>query len=415
MIPPPRLNQLVDNTQNNVNHNNLHPRNLNISVLQTSPSTRRRNYEFVDDLEEGIVSNSDQRERNTFCKINPSPHLFLQIKHLTAWALLDTGSQITAMSESFYEKLKEKYKLNVLPVSNIFVSTAIGQKNTTIKKHILVDFQIDEFTSSFVFVVIPHLSCDIILGNDWNLKNGTVIDYKNTTIQLKGKIVALKSVMFEPRTSDKILLSQNEDKIFIYLCKAADLTKLINSKEKTNKILKSRGVTRKLYTNNFSYINSMYCENNNNVYNNTDFDEYVEEKIFNNNTVVSIKSLAINELNRADNDLVDVSKDNNITNLSEELSSYACKLTLLDLGQRQRFTTVLLNNQTLFSDKPGCARGYNHIIKITTKNPVIRKSYPVPLALRDKVRIKLQQMIEDKIIERSISPHCNPLRIVHKK
>ena len=127
-FPPPRLNQQVDYTQNNYNHNNLHPKNLNISVVQINPSTRRQNYEFVDDLEEEIELNSDQRERNIFRKINPSPHLLLEIKHLTTWALLDTGSQITTMSESFYDKLKEKYKLNVLPVSKIFVSTAIGKK-----------------------------------------------------------------------------------------------------------------------------------------------------------------------------------------------------------------------------------------------------------------------------------------------
>ena len=38
----------------------------------------------------------------------------------------------------------------------------------------------------------------------------------------------------------------------------------------------------------------------------------------------------------------------------------------------------------------------------------------MPLTVRDKVREKIKTMLKIGIIERSISPHCNPLRIVQK-
>ena len=50
----------------------------------------------------------------------------------------------------------------------------------------------------------------------------------------------------------------------------------------------------------------------------------------------------------------------------------------------------------------------------TTINPVINKTYPVPFALRDAVAKCIDEMLEAGIIERSVSPYCNPLRIVKK-
>uniref|UniRef100_A0A6V7LHY6 RNA-directed DNA polymerase n=1 Tax=Bracon brevicornis TaxID=1563983 RepID=A0A6V7LHY6_9HYME len=56
-----------------------------------------------------------------------------------------------------------------------------------------------------------------------------------------------------------------------------------------------------------------------------------------------------------------------------------------------------------------------HTIKLKNEKAFLKKSYPVPLALRDKVRSEIRNMLNMGIIEHSNSQYCNPLRIVMKK
>nr|AKD28118.1 pol polyprotein [Glypta fumiferanae] len=98
-----------------------------------------------------------------------------------------------------------------------------------------------------------------------------------------------------------------------------------------------------------------------------------------------------------------------------ELPRVACKLTRLDDSQKQDFCEVLKKFECVFSNKPGCAKGYEHQLKLTTDRPNIRHTYPVPFKLRNATSITIKKMIEDQVIERGISPFCNPLRIVQKE
>ena len=130
---------------------------------------------------------------------------------------MDTGSQVTEISEKFYERLKCKKIIQELPVSNVIVSTAIGNKNTTVKKQALLDFECDGYTNNHVCLIIPYLSSDIILAKDWNLRNGIEINYNNQSIHIKEKVISKKSVLFERSVLEKICTSQNKETTFIYI------------------------------------------------------------------------------------------------------------------------------------------------------------------------------------------------------
>ena len=182
------------------------------------PSACRKSYNFVHDLEQGIINNNKDRQQiNKINKIPQSPQIKIKIYDVNTWALLDTGSQITAISEKFYERLKCKKIIQEMPVSNVIVSTAIGNKNTTVKKQVLFDFECDSYTNNHVCLVIPYLSSNIILGNDWNLRNGIVINYNNQSIHIKEKVISSKSVLFERSVSEKICTSQNKETTFIFI------------------------------------------------------------------------------------------------------------------------------------------------------------------------------------------------------
>ena len=356
--------------------------------VNSGPSTCRQSYDLVRDLEKGIIDNKDRHNTNKLNKIPQSPQLKIKINDVDTWALVDTGSQITAVSEKFYETIKCKNKIHEMPVSNVIVSTAIGNKNTTVKKQILLDFECDGYINNHICLIIPYLASDIILGNDWNLKNGIVINYNNQSIRIKEKIISSSPVLFERGISEKICTSQNRETTFIYII-------LIND----NKIETNKEINVKEYNDD--------CEIDDDENEILYGDEMTNYKKQNN--------LVINEINKNNNNEMNVVNENALnSNLFEELRSIALKLTALTAEQKLVLFNLLLDNQNLFVEKPGGAYGYEYKLKLTKQNPSIYRSYSIPLHLRSKAEDKIKQMKETGIIERASGSICNPMRWIVK-
>ena len=355
------------------------------------PSACRQLYDFVSDLENGIVRNEGRQYSNKINKIPLSPQLLIKFNEIEAWSLLDTGSQVTAMSEKFYEKLKSKRKLLEMPVSNILVSTAIGKKSTSVKKQILVEFEIDGFKGSQVCIIIPYLSSEVILGNDWNLKNGIIINYNSQSIQIRDKQIASSAVLFERSVSDKLHTAQKDDMTYIYVTRVHEVEPNgAKNKDEKNKIL-------------FDYD---FDDDEKEI---TNDDEIAE--IGGDNNLVNIYKINVNreKIEPCEND-----DDNYESKLSEELRSIAVKLTALTADEKTRIMNLIKQNIKLFIEKPGGALGYEYNIKLKTKYPAIYRSYSVPLHLREKAEIKIKTMKEAGIIERASGSVCNPLRWIIK-
>ena len=141
--------------------------------------------------------------------------------------------------------------------------------------------------------------------------------------------------MFESNTSEKILTTNEGDNIAIYI---------INIDK------------RKLNTND---VNGKITENINR--------EYISE-----NQSISIQKLDVEE----DFENYQISQINECNEqvLSEELDSLVCKLTPLNAQQKEIVLNVIKENQKLFSNKPGCARGYQHEIRLIKQRVIIKKT-----------------------------------------
>lgn len=85
------------------------------------------------------------------------PHVRMCINGKHMIALLDSGSQVSAVSEIFYKELISENCVKELPVTGLMVSTAIGRKSTTIKRQILITTKIEDRTFGDPFVVVPYL------------------------------------------------------------------------------------------------------------------------------------------------------------------------------------------------------------------------------------------------------------------
>ena len=87
----------------------------------------QKHFDFIEELDFDIINNESQ-QNNDANKIPKSPHLLCKINNINILALIDSGSQVTAISEILYERLKEDKKLLELPIANVTVSTAIGKR-----------------------------------------------------------------------------------------------------------------------------------------------------------------------------------------------------------------------------------------------------------------------------------------------
>lgn len=175
-------------------------------------TSRLYDYDDFSELDKNLIKVSDKKEEGRFL-IQPCPRIILTIFAVPVLALVDTGSQITALSESFYKYLCGHGIFSELPVSNVTLFTAIGKKPTTIQKQVSCTVSINEQISNINFLIVPRLSNPIILGNDWLLTNKVLINYDNREIVIKGTRVADRWINFGKSISDESRYDNDKDDI----------------------------------------------------------------------------------------------------------------------------------------------------------------------------------------------------------
>ena len=86
----------------------------------------------------------------------------------------------------------------------------------------------------------------------------------------------------------------------------------------------------------------------------------------------------------------------------------------LSKDQDVQLRRLMNSYEDILTDLPGKTNLGEHDIKLVDSDPVRRKPYPIPHALRGKVQEEIDSMIKQKIIEPSDSPYASPLVIVKK-
>lgn len=96
---------------------------------------------------------TEGRKQNCFHR---SPHIVAKIFNIPIPMLIDSGSQVTCVSESFFNHLRVNGEILILPVSNIVIVPAIGRKQTPVKHQAFFDLEIGECRIVFPFLIIPR-------------------------------------------------------------------------------------------------------------------------------------------------------------------------------------------------------------------------------------------------------------------
>nr|CAH7765237.1 unnamed protein product [Callosobruchus chinensis] len=129
-----------------------------------------------------LSSESESEEVSEQSKFK-SPILRAKVGSVQSDIIVDSGSEVSAVSEKFFDGIKQYVKVPVLPVSGLAISPAFGAKRQRIKWQILLSIQLlshQNIDLDVKCLVIPGLNCDILFGCDWLASFKASIDFQSS-------------------------------------------------------------------------------------------------------------------------------------------------------------------------------------------------------------------------------------------
>ena len=250
------------------------------------------------------------------------------------------------------------------------------------------------------------------------------MNYNIGKIDIGNRRIGEASIRFERSSPDKLVLSKKDDVTYVFVIKEIDSEcekrideVILNEKDLNINDKKSNHGNLEINGSKNHYINAIKSNYNfeyetikeieNEILNeNKDYNyESNNSELYN---YVSVRNINTQQLEQISSN-VDVEQS-----LYGEFRTGAQQLTELDASQKEILFNLLWGNRRVFVEKQGPALGYEHHLRVLTSKPTVRKHYPVPFAFREEVRKAIEEMLRLGIIERSVSPFCNPMRITRK-
>jgi len=118
--------------------------------------------------------------------------------------LKDSGAEISAISESYYEQIiKDDPMAPTIPLTGLCIHNAIGDKATKVSIQILVPIEINKNTVQTPFIVVKNLNEKGIIGNDNLEVYEASIDFGKRNLilninDIKNKIKMLDKIQEQP-------------------------------------------------------------------------------------------------------------------------------------------------------------------------------------------------------------------------
>ena len=124
-------------------------------------------------------------------KLNSCPRVPIRIGNQNIPAVIDTGSQISLLTEELYYKLRsEGVKGLELGVQNAVLVSAFGNKTKRIRVQAMMPISIDGIVVDHIFLISPQLLTQALLGVDFCRMNNIIINFPEQwfTMERDGKI-----------------------------------------------------------------------------------------------------------------------------------------------------------------------------------------------------------------------------------
>ena len=101
--------------------------------------------------------------------------------------------------------------------------------------------------------------------------------------------------------------------------------------------------------------------------------------------------------------------------LKPDLSALIEQVANINIIQKKELYKVLVKYIGSFTSKPGVCNLFSYKFQVEADRPLVGYNRPIAFALRPAVRLQIEQMLKDGILEASSSPFLNPLTIVQRE
>lgn len=256
------------------------------------------------------------------------PEIIINFEGNPITTLLDTGSELTCLSEEVYNSKIKELDPPTLPLKALIIQGAFGTRSKRITRQILLNIEVGGKLFETCFLIVAGLIRPCILGADWLQNHNCILNF----------------------TGKHLEIHVNKEPVIV------------------------------------------------------PFSIEIEREFTKENTTIEPEETEIQILQF----------DQKLPNYHEIIDSKVQECKLQD-EDKQKLRKLLLSFTDIFSEKPGLTPLYQHEIKLIDRKPFVRKSYPVPFALRPQVEKKLEEMVKEGIIERTSSPYCSPMTVVKKR
>lgn len=407
----------------------------------------------------------DANEELIICHINDSvlnncPHVDVFFGNEMVNVILDSGAQVSVISERVYNKLlRTGMDVMNLPINNVVLLNAFGGKTSRIKKQVYLEFTMGSGVFEHIFLVSPQLVSDGILGSDFAIENKIIMDFDNKCIRyLRGN--EIKSVEFsnqvlerEAARSERVEGDSSpsnsvthEDKTFAenHNLENPDVQCASNQSLQCNSLTETLTNLVVQENNEVSSINdggnevNMLGQGPMNI--NEDIlkgkDEFycslrnrqmyevlgVEESSSLRNRQIRELEEVVEARGRKDSQFQAKNTQNfdgegpDPRSISvAEISTLVSNNEYLDNRQKESLIALLTKYAPFFTSKPGKCKVFEYEFRLSDETPAFSPTRPVPYSLRPVVREQIRQLIEDDVLEIANSPHISPLTIVHRE
>lgn len=146
---------------------------------------------YGEDTRDYLLENEEEKQQTR----PKCPILDISINGIKTSALIDTGSQISAISDELYFAQKQVFDTcPILPLTGVTVTTATGGKRTKVTKQIYVEISHDKAKEPATILVVPKLTFSCIIGIDYLHKLRTQIDLEKyaMTVNINNQTHCLK-------------------------------------------------------------------------------------------------------------------------------------------------------------------------------------------------------------------------------
>lgn len=157
----------------------------------------------------------DEEEETTNFPYNKCPEIKIKLNNVEVTALIDSGSQLNGIAETWFNHNKDKLgRIELLNLSNTNIKGAFGHKSKLIRKQVLLEAEVDNYKFDLVFFIIPGLNKDCILGINMLKEGECTIDFQQNVMHIKNRnykknvedpneIVHIHQIALDKETADE--------------------------------------------------------------------------------------------------------------------------------------------------------------------------------------------------------------------